>query len=53
MRSFVVNTTVIVGLSAILGASVVWYTFGISESFVLVLAFVLFRVSERNGINYK
>ena len=51
-RSFVVNIAVILGLSA-LGSEIVWYTFGISEVIVLALAFVLLRVSERKGIQYK
>lgn len=53
MRSFVVNTAVIIGLSAAFGASIVWYTFGISEAVVLVLALVLLKISERKGIDYK
>lgn len=52
-RSLVLNTVIILGLPALLGGNVVWLTFGISESIVLVLAFVLRRASERNGIEYK
>lgn len=52
-RSFVINIAVIVGLSALVGSSIVWYTFGISEAVVLVIAFVLLKQSERKGIIYK
>lgn len=52
-RSLVLNTVIILGLPILLGGSVVWLTFGISESIVLVLAFILLRASERNGIVYK
>lgn len=51
-RSFVVNIAVILGLSA-LGSSIVWYTFGISEVIVLLIAFGLLKFSERKGIIYK
>lgn len=53
LRSFVINTAVIVGLSAAFGTNIVWYTFGIAESIVLVLSFVMLKVSEKNGIAYK
>lgn len=53
MRSLVVNIVVILGLPALLGKGIVWYTFGIYESIVLVLAVVLLKHSERNGIEYK
>lgn len=53
MRSLVVNMVVILGLPALLGKGIVWYTFGIYESIVLVLAFGLLKYSERNGIIYQ
>lgn len=52
-RSLVLNTAVIIGLSALLGSGIVWFTFGISECIVLVLAFALLKASERNGIVYQ
>ena len=52
-RSFVCNTVIILGLSALIGGSIVWMTFGISECLVLVLAVILLKVSERNGIVYR
>lgn len=53
MRSLVVNIVVILGLSSLLGKEIVWYTFGIYESIVLLLAVALLKYSERNGIEYK
>ena len=53
VRSFVVNIAIIIGLSAIFGNSIVWYTFGISESIVLILSLILVNVSEKNGIVFK
>jgi len=46
-RSFVINILVIVGLSALAGADIVWFTFGISECAVLVIAFLLKQMSEK------
>ena len=53
MRSLVVNIVIVLGLPALFGKGIVWYTFGIYESIVLVLAVVLLKYSERNGIVYK
>lgn len=53
MRSFVINTLIIIGLPAIIGNSIVWYTFGVSEVVVLALAIFLKRHSERNGITFE
>lgn len=53
LRSLVVNTIVITGLPTLLGKGIVWYTFGIYEAVVLVLAVALLKFSERNGIEYK
>lgn len=52
-RSLVLNTAIILGLPALLGESIVWFTFGISECVVLVLAVALLEASERNGIVYR
>lgn len=51
-RSLILNTAIILGLPALLGGSIVWFTFGISECVVLILAVILLKVSERNGIVY-
>ena len=37
----------------IFGAAIVWHTFGIYEILVLVVALILKKASERNGIIYK
>lgn len=51
-RSLVLNIVIILGLPALFGGGIVWFTFGISECLVLVLAVILLRFSERNGIVY-
>ena len=35
------------------GESIIWYTYGIAEGAVLVLAVILLKISERNGIVFK
>lgn len=52
-RALVLNTAIITGLPALLGNGVIWYTYGISEGLVLIVAFVLLRISERKGIVFK
>lgn len=52
LRSFLVNTAVILILPGLLGAGVIWYTFGIYELIVLAVAVALLRYSERNGVVY-
>ncbi|MGI6118700.1 MAG: MATE family efflux transporter [Bilifractor sp.] len=49
-RSFVMDTAVIVGFPAIFGSKVVWFTYGISECFVLILAVSLLKISERDSV---
>ena len=53
VRSFIINIVIIIGLTAIFGSSIIWFTFGISESLVLIISVVLVKLSERNGIVYK
>lgn len=53
VRSLVVNTLVITLLPMVFGSAIVWHTFGLYESLVLVLAIVLKRTSERKGIAYR
>lgn len=57
LRSLVVNSVVILGLPALLpnafGGNIVWFTFGIYEAIVLVVAVALLKHSERNGIQYQ
>lgn len=52
-RALVLNTTIILGLPNLFGSSIIWFTYGISECAVLLVAFCLLRVSERNGIVFK
>ena len=49
-RALVFNTAIIMGLPALLGDGVIWFTYGISECAVLALAVILLKFSERNGI---
>lgn len=53
VRSLVINSLIITILPKIFGSAVVWHTFGIYECLVLIIAFAMKRVSERNGIAYK
>lgn len=53
IRSLVMNSLIITFLPKLLGAAIVWHTFGIYEVLVLVIAFALKKSSERNGIVYK
>lgn len=53
LRSIIVSSAVILLLPQIFGADVIWLTFGIYEAVILVIAFVMLRYSERNGIVFK
>ncbi len=53
LRSVVVSVLVILILPRIFGAGMIWYTFGICEAIVLVIAFGLLKRSERGGIAFK
>lgn len=50
LRSVVISSAVILTFPALFGPGVIWYTFGIYEAIVLVLAAAIWRYSERNGI---
>lgn len=52
-RALAFNTLIIRGLPALVGESIIWYTYGIAEGAVLVLAVILLKISERNGIVFK
>jgi putative MATE family efflux protein len=41
LRSFIINTAVIIGLSNIFGESIVWMTYGISETITMIIAMVI------------
>ena len=47
LRSLIVNTAVIRILPAVFGSGVIWFTFGIYEAVVLVIAAFLVRRAER------
>ena len=47
LRGFVVNTVVIIGLSYLFGANIVWLTFGIAEAVTLALAVIIKRKADR------
>ena len=52
-RSLIFNFSCINFLPLIFGADFVWYTVAIAEFCCLIIAVVLWRVSERKGIVYK
>lgn len=47
------NTAVILILPRLFGAEAVWLTFATYEAIVLVVAVVIVKHSERNGIVFK
>lgn len=52
-RSVVFNFVCINFLPLIFGAEFVWYTVGVAEAICLCIAVSLWKISERNGIEYK
>ena len=53
LRSIVVSSGVILLLPNIFGENIIWFTFGIYEAIVLVVAVILLKHSERGGIQFK
>lgn len=53
VRSLVMNSFVITFVPMIFGKLVVWHTFGIFEVLVFIVAIIIKKTSERNGIVYK
>lgn len=53
IRSLVMNSLIITFLPKLLGAAIIWHTFGIYEVLVLMIAFALKKSSEKKGIVYK
>ncbi len=49
-RSFVANTVITIFAPMIFGAEIVWYTFGLYETVVAILAFVLMFLADKGGI---
>ncbi len=52
-RSFVLSTAVILLTPALFGGAAIWYTMGIYEMLAFVLALILYRRSEKNGITFR
>lgn len=52
LRSFLVNSVMILLLPILFGNGIIWSSFGIYEVIVLVIAVVLLKRSEKNGIAY-
>lgn len=52
VRSLVMNSLIITLLPMVFGKAIVWHTFGIYEILVLMIAVLLKKISERNGIAY-
>ncbi len=46
LRSFVVSALSIIGLTCLLGAPIIWHTFGISELVILAIALVLMKKAK-------
>lgn len=53
LRSFIVNTFVILVFPIVFGNDVIWHTFGISEAIIAMVAVLLVVLSERHGIVFK
>ncbi|MGN0762528.1 MAG: MATE family efflux transporter, partial [Aristaeellaceae bacterium] len=53
LRSFVINTIIILLLPRIFGGDIIWHTFGIAEAIVLLISVVLLKRSERSGIDFR
>lgn len=53
LRSFVVNTLIILLLPGIFGGDIVWHSFGIAEAIVMVISIWLLVRSERRGIVFQ
>lgn len=53
LRGMVFTVAVILLMPVIFGNSAIWYTFAVYEAISLILAIVLVRTSERNGIIFK
>lgn len=52
LHSFVFNSLVIILLPMIFGSGSIWFTFGIYEILVLLVAVVLVKKSEKHGLVY-
>ena len=50
LRTFVVNVLVVLLLPQIFPPQIIWFTFGIYEAIVLIVAVILMQTSDRKGI---
>lgn len=53
LRSFIVNSVMILTLPLLFGNDIIWSSFGIYEGIVLVVAVILLKNSEKKGIVYQ
>lgn len=51
-RSFIFSSAITIIFPLIFGAEMIWYTAAIYEAFSLILAVILKRLTEKNGIQY-
>ncbi len=49
LRSFSVNILVVIFLPMIFGSDAIWYTFGVYEGIVAIIAFVLMIIADKKG----
>ena len=53
MRCIILNSVIILFLPQIFGNEIIWYTSGIAEALSFIIAFILLKTSERNGVVFK
>lgn len=53
LRSFGFTTLITLAFPAMFGGNIIWFTFGIYEALSFVLAVIVLKISERNGIVFK
>lgn len=51
-RSFIFSSVVIIAFPLIFGVKIIWYTVAIYEAFSLILALIIKRITEKNGVQY-
>lgn len=52
-RCIILNSACILILSSLLGGRIVWFTPGIAETISLIIGYILWKSSEKEGIIYK
>lgn len=53
LRSLIVDSIIILVLPQVFGAGIIWFTFGIYETIILIVSIILSRYSERKGIAFQ